>query len=88
VIKRYDTAKTPYQRVLADPRISQKIKDGLTRQYAQLNPAQLRRDILTLSNRLLKTTTATHQPRRQQVQPSTPTRASSSEATKTGKRAS
>jgi hypothetical protein len=38
VIKRYDTAKTPYQRVLADPRISQKIKDGLTGSTASSTP--------------------------------------------------
>ena len=32
VIKRYDTAQTPYQRVLADPRSPGKIKTGLARQ--------------------------------------------------------
>lgn len=91
VIKRYDIAKTPYQRVLADPRIPQKIKDGLTRQYSQLNNAQLRRDILTVSDRLLKITTATHRPRRrpaQPAQPATPTRAPACEATNNRRRAS
>ncbi len=37
VIKRYDTAQTPYQRVLADPRVTRKVKQALTAQYRQLN---------------------------------------------------
>lgn len=69
VTKRYDTAQTPYQRVLADPRIPKKIKNGLTRQYLQLNPAQLRRNILALSARLLELVTAKHQPNRLPVSP-------------------
>lgn len=88
VIKRYDQARTPYQRVLADPRVPGKIKDGLARQYSQLNPAQLRRDILALSERLLKITTARHAPVRPPVPSPTATRASVREATKTSKRAS
>jgi hypothetical protein len=39
VIKRYDAAQTPYQRLLADERIDEKIKTGLTQQYLTLNPA-------------------------------------------------
>ncbi|MGH3503152.1 MAG: integrase catalytic domain-containing protein [Nocardioidaceae bacterium] len=39
VTKRYDTAKTPYQRAMADHRVPKKIKTGLTRQYQTLNPA-------------------------------------------------
>jgi len=54
VTKRYDTAATPYQRVLADDRVPEQIKTALTEQYQGLNPAQLRRDILTLSDRLLE----------------------------------
>jgi hypothetical protein len=42
VIKKYDTALTPYQRVLASPHVSKKIKTTLTRQYRSLNPAQIR----------------------------------------------
>jgi hypothetical protein len=44
-IKRYDTAKTPYQRVLERPDISFEVKARLTHLYVQLNPAALRRRI-------------------------------------------
>jgi len=64
VIKRYDTAQTPYQRVLADPRVTKKVKQALTAQYRQLNPAQLRRDLLALNERLLILVKAKHQPSR------------------------
>ena len=38
VTKRYDTARTPHQRVAADARVPKKIKTGLDREYRQLNP--------------------------------------------------
>jgi hypothetical protein len=44
-IKRYDTAKTPYQRVLERPDISLEAKARLMNLYLQLNPAELRRRI-------------------------------------------
>ena len=44
-IKRYDTAKTPYQRVLARQDISLEAKARLMNLYVQLNPAELRRTI-------------------------------------------
>ena len=44
-LKRYDTAKTPYQRVLAREDISLLAKARLTHLYVQLNPAELRRRI-------------------------------------------
>ena len=54
VIKRYDQAKTPYRRVLASPDIKEEIKVKLKNQYAMLNPAELKRKITKLQNRLLK----------------------------------
>jgi len=54
VIKRYDEAKTPYRRVLASPDIEDEIKVKLKNQYAMLNPAELKRKITKLQNRLLK----------------------------------
>ena len=42
-IKRYDTAKTPYQRVLERKDISMEAKARLMNLYVQLNPAELRR---------------------------------------------
>jgi len=44
-IKRYDTAKTPYQRVLERKDISLESKARLMNLYVQLNPAELRRSI-------------------------------------------
>ena len=69
VIKKYDTALTPYQRVLASPDITKKIKTALTRQYRGLNPAQIRRDILALNDQLLELVKAKHQPTRLLVTP-------------------
>jgi hypothetical protein len=44
-IKRYDTAKTPYQRVLERQDISLEVKARLMNLYLQLNPAELQRRI-------------------------------------------
>jgi hypothetical protein len=44
-IKRYDIAKTPYQRVLERKDISVEAKARLAHLYVQLNPAELRRRI-------------------------------------------
>jgi hypothetical protein len=44
-IKRYDTAKTPYQRVLEHNDIALETKAQLMNLYIHLNPAQLRRQI-------------------------------------------
>jgi len=43
--KRYDTAKTPYQRVLERKDVSLEAKAKLMNLYFQLNPAELRRQI-------------------------------------------
>ncbi len=45
VTKRYDRARTPYQRVLAAPAITDVQKAQLRTQYQTLNPAALRREI-------------------------------------------
>ena len=71
VTKKYDRAQTPYQRVMASPDISAEIKADLTRQYRQLNRAQLRRQILALSQ-LLELVKAKHQPAQLPVPPPTP----------------
>jgi len=52
--KNYDAAKTPYRRVLECTGIDDKIKARLRRQYDGLNPAELKRKITTLQDRLLK----------------------------------
>jgi hypothetical protein len=53
VTKRYDTARTPYQRVLGSPHVSEESKRILTRTYLSLNPAGLKRDIGRCQERLL-----------------------------------
>jgi hypothetical protein len=45
IIKRYDTAATPYQRLLASPQIPLQAKARLSNLYVQLNPVRLRTDL-------------------------------------------
>jgi hypothetical protein len=45
VIKKYDTARTPYQRVLESPDVSEQIKERLRQLYPTLNPVALRQHI-------------------------------------------
>jgi hypothetical protein len=54
VSKKYDKAQTPYKRVLACLDVSEKDKQPLKKLYATLNPAQLKRQITRLQDRLLK----------------------------------
>ena len=51
----YETARTPYQRVLDDERILQTIKERLSALYANLNPAILRKEIDRLVIKIFKT---------------------------------
>ena len=60
--RRYDTAATPYPRILADPQVTRKIKQQLTRQHKTLNPAQIRRDLTALESLLLRQVKAKHAP--------------------------
>ncbi len=52
VKKRYDNPKTPYQRIISSPDVSDQVKKKLKRRYDKLNPAELRRKILELQDRL------------------------------------
>ena len=47
VTKRYDQAKTPYQRVLDAPEVAEEAKQRLRHLYRTLNPAELLRQIQT-----------------------------------------
>jgi hypothetical protein len=58
-VRRYDVPKTPYQRVLADPRIDIEVKEKLTQQYASLNPKTLRREIDILVKKMFEVQKAT-----------------------------
>jgi len=44
-IKRYDTLKTPYQRVLESPYVTASIRHSLKEQFENLNPFRLRKVI-------------------------------------------
>jgi len=61
VIKRYDRAQTPYQRVLDASFISPAAKQRLRDKYRTLNPAALKRKLMRLQDQLLKST-ASRQP--------------------------
>jgi hypothetical protein len=42
VCKRFDTARTPYQRVLASPHVFTEVKEALTGTYRGLSPSELK----------------------------------------------
>ncbi len=54
VKKRYDKPRTPYQRGMESEQISKAQKQKLSRQYEKLNPAELKRQITRLQNRLIE----------------------------------
>ena len=57
VTKRFDRARTPYQRALASPWVSEEVKDRLRTIYPGLNPAQLKRELAAWQSRLLRLAT-------------------------------
>jgi len=54
VKKSYDVAKTPYQRVLLAPQVSDEVKARLQAEYSTLNPAELKRQIARLKAKLVE----------------------------------
>lgn len=52
--KKYDTAKTPYKRLMESNKINQERKDSLKEAYESLNPAELKRSIEKKLNLLQK----------------------------------
>jgi len=54
VTKKYDKARTPFRRVLESEHIDDKIKGSLKRDYDNLNPAELKRNITGLQEKLLR----------------------------------
>ena len=67
VKKKYDAARTPYQRLLDSSFISEEIKEQLRAQYRLLNPAQLKRQIEKLQQKLLTTGVRTTSRRQRQT---------------------
>ncbi len=64
VTKRYDTATTPYARVIAHPEVKAMPKRRLTKQHSSFNPAAVQRRIQALCDELLTLATAKGQPGR------------------------
>jgi hypothetical protein len=56
VSKAFDTARTPYQRVLVSPEVGDQPKEALRETYPGLNPAQLKPDIVRCQDRLMEIT--------------------------------
>ena len=67
ITKRYDVARTPYQRSMVSSLVTDEVKDALTGQYTRLNPAALRRNIAALQDRLLELSAAKSHPARAPV---------------------
>jgi hypothetical protein len=51
-VKKYDTAKTPYKRVLESKDVSQEVKEKLKNYYKNLNPVNLRKEIEKSLNKI------------------------------------
>lgn len=65
VVKKYDSPRTPYQRLLESPHVPPRVKQQLRQTYKELNPAQLTREIARLQQALVKTHQKKH--RKQKV---------------------
>ena len=78
VSKKHDRAQTPYQRLLASGVLSASEKRQLFKQHRQLNPAQLKREITALQEKLMKLANS----KRDSVMRSTVKRSSGRERTK------
>lgn len=62
VSKKHDRAQTPYQRLLASGVLAANEKRQLIKQHRQLNPAQLKREITALQQKLMKLATSKRDP--------------------------
>lgn len=91
VRRHYDTAATPYQRLMASPEIKPTTKKLLSAQYERLNPVEIRRDILKHQLRLLTLVKAKSGPQpapKKEVKPAGPSRTSGMRQRKARSRAS
>lgn len=57
ITKRYDKARTPYERVLKYEEIKEEDKKKLNKIYEELNPIELKQKIEKLQNKLIKMAT-------------------------------
>ena len=54
VVKTYDTARTPYERMLEQTCVSDEVKAALRKRYEEINPVALRREIAMLKRRIFR----------------------------------
>lgn len=52
VKKKYDRARTPFQRVVDSDFVPEEVKEALREKYARLNPVHLQREIIKLQDRM------------------------------------
>lgn len=52
-VRKYDSAKTPYQRIIDCSKISKHVKEKIRKKYLDLNPAELKRKIDDLQDKLI-----------------------------------
>lgn len=52
IVKKYDEAKTPYERVLLSQNVSDVVKNELQKRYQELNPVVLKKQIAMLKRRI------------------------------------
>ncbi len=58
IIKKHDEPKTPYQRVIESEDIEGAVKRRLKKQYEALNPAEIKRAITKLQDKLIRLATS------------------------------
>src|SRR5438128_2634005 len=69
VTRRFDEARTPFQRILSSPEIPRPAKESLEATYLGLNPAQLKRDLVACQERLISASKDKSQGRKEVTRP-------------------
>ena len=69
VTRRFDEARTPFQRILSSPEIPRPAKESLEATYLGLNPAQLKRDLVACQERLISASKDKSQGRKEVTHP-------------------
>jgi hypothetical protein len=54
VIKKYDKATTPYQRILSSDNVLEENKIKLRQEYENINPAELKRQMVNIQDQLMQ----------------------------------
>ena len=54
IVKKYDNAQTPYERMLEQECVSEEMKTTLKKHYAELNPVALRKEVAMLKRTIFR----------------------------------